>query len=284
MKQEPRHHGEYESRQVAAARRVLVDLGQVLASFRDCLVVVGGWVPNLLISEVDEVHVGSIDVDLALDAEKLSDGRYAELLKMLFDTRRYRPGAKSFQLITNVDLGDGSDPIQVEIEFLAAKEVKLKKNNPKLLPDFRVLQADGCGTAFNSPVEIELVGQTTRGTQNTVRLRVASLPDFIVMKAHALAGRDKPKDAYDICYCLTNFPGGLEKLAAAWNQRVKEKEKDVKRALVILREKFATVDGFGPGQVVEFLDLPNREAQEIQARRAFELLQKFLNLLPPDID
>jgi hypothetical protein len=78
MKQEPRHHGEYESRQVAAARRVLVDLGQVLASFRDCLVVVGGWVPDLLISEVDEVHVGSIDVDLALDAEKLSDGRYAE--------------------------------------------------------------------------------------------------------------------------------------------------------------------------------------------------------------
>lgn len=139
------------------------------------------------------------------------------------------------------------------------------------------MQADGCGTAFNAPVEIELVGQTIRGVQNTVRLRVASLPDFIIMKAHALAGRDKPKDANDICYCLTNFPGGLEKLAAAWNQR--SEDKDVKRALVILREKFATVDGFGPGQVIEFLDLSSREAQEIQARRAFELVQKFLTLV-----
>jgi len=277
MNPEPRHQAEYESRQVEAARRVLVDLGQVLASFRDCLVVVGGWVPDLLISEVEEVHVGSIDVDLALDAQKLNDGRYAELLKLLFDTRRYRAGGKPFQLLTDVDLGDGGQPVQVEVEFLAAKEVKLKKNNPKLLADFRVLQADGCGTAFNAPVEIELVGQTIRGAQNTVRLRVASLPDFIIMKAHALAGRDKPKDAYDICYCLTNFPGGMDALAAAWKQRAQEK--DVLRAIEILREKFATLNGFGPKQVVEFLDLVGRETQEMQARRAFELVQKFLNLL-----
>lgn len=165
----------------------------------------------------------------------------------------------------------------MEVEFLAPKEVKLKKNKPKLLQNFRVLQADGCGTAFNAPVEIELVGQTIRGADNTVRLRVASLPDFLVMKAHALAGRDKPKDAYDICYCLANFPGGLDVLATGWKQR--GQEKDVLRAIEILREKFATVNGFGPGQVVEFLDLVEREAQEMQARRGFELVQKFLSLL-----
>jgi hypothetical protein len=64
MNDEPRHHNEYESRQVEAARRVLMDIGQVLASFRDCLVVVGGWVPDLLISGAEEAHVGSIDVDI----------------------------------------------------------------------------------------------------------------------------------------------------------------------------------------------------------------------------
>lgn len=48
-----------------AARRVLVDVGQVLASFVDCLVVVGGWTPDLLLPDADERHVGSIDVDLA---------------------------------------------------------------------------------------------------------------------------------------------------------------------------------------------------------------------------
>ena len=74
---------------------------------------------------MEEPHVGSIDVDLALDTEKLNEGRYAELLRLLLDTRRYRPGAKSFQLLTDVDLQDGIQPIQVEVEFLASKEVNL---------------------------------------------------------------------------------------------------------------------------------------------------------------
>jgi predicted nucleotidyltransferase len=157
------------------------------------------------------------------------------------------------------------------------KDVELEKHKPKLLPDFRVLQADGCGSAFHEPVEIELSGRTIRGAENTVSLRVASLPDFIVMKAYALDGRDKPKDAYDICYCLTYFPGGLEVLAAVWRER--SEYRDVKRSIEILRAKFATVDGFGPSQVVEFLDLSSDEEQEIQARRAFELVQKFVSLL-----
>ena len=47
MSPEPLHEGDYTDRQVEAARRVLVDVAQVLASFRDAMVVVGGWVPDL---------------------------------------------------------------------------------------------------------------------------------------------------------------------------------------------------------------------------------------------
>ena len=85
MTPEPRQQEDYSDRQVEAARRVLVDLGQVLASFSDCIVLVGGWVPDLLLPDAAEPHVGSIDVDLALDAEKLKGGRYADLLKLLLD-------------------------------------------------------------------------------------------------------------------------------------------------------------------------------------------------------
>jgi hypothetical protein len=78
MNPEPRHQGEYDSRQTEAARRVLVDIWQVLAAFRDCLVVVGGWVPDLLLPGVEDSHLGSIDVDLALDAKSsaMVDTRY----------------------------------------------------------------------------------------------------------------------------------------------------------------------------------------------------------------
>jgi hypothetical protein len=97
------------------------------------------------------------------------------------------------------------------------------------------------------------------------------------MKAHALAGRDKPKDAYDLCYCLEHFPDGMKALATGWKNRCKEK--DVARAIEILREKFASVDAFGPGQVVEFHGSTGPEAQAMQARRAFEIMQQFLSYL-----
>jgi predicted nucleotidyltransferase component of viral defense system len=153
----------------------------------------------------------------------------------------------------------------------------LKKNKPKLLRGFRVLQADGCGTAFHAPAELTLEGKTVRGAMNTVRLRVASLADFLVMKAHAIAGRDKPKDTYDLCYCLENSPGGLEKVAADWRSR--RAQKDVARAVEILREKFADVNAFGPQQLVEFRDSGDPERRAMDARRAYELVQRFLSLL-----
>jgi hypothetical protein len=274
---EPRQKEDYTERQIEAARRVLVDVGQVLASFTDCLVVVGGWVPDLLIPEAEESHIGSIDVDLALDAAKLDKGRYAEMLKLLIDTKRYRQGEKEFQLVTDVDLKDGDKPVQVEVEFLAPKDVKLKKNKPKLLPGFRVLQTEACGVAFNSPIEQKVTGENIRGAKNTVRWRIASLADFLVMKAHALAGRDKPKDSYDFCYCLEHFPEGRKKLAAEWTER--RKEKHVAKAIEILYEKFESVEAFGPQHLVEFHNSSNPEEQAMQARQAYELVRQFLNMV-----
>jgi len=278
MSDGPRHENDYEPRQVAAAKRVIVDVMQVLASYEDCLVLVGGWVPDLVIGDADEAHVGSIDVDLALDATKLNQGRYAEMLKLLLGTDRYRQGAQDFQFVTDVDLGDREPPVRVELDFLAPKDVKTGKNKPKLIKGFRVLKADGCGAAFHSPLTMKLSGQMIGGARNTVSLRVASVPDFLVMKAIALAKRDKPKDAYDICYCLDHYQGGIAELAKAWVSQMQESS-DVAKAFSILREKFEAVDSYGPMQVVEFHNDPDQPSRDEQARRALELVQKFISLI-----
>ena len=274
MELEPRQRGDYGDRQIAAAHRVLVDLGQVLKSFEDCLVVVGGWVPDLLMDQAEEAHVGSIDVDLALDAEKLANAKYAELLKALLDTRRYRQAEEPFKLHADVDLEDGQAPVRVDVDFLKSPDAKTKKNKPKFTDHFRPLDASGCAAAFEHPELVVITGRMIKGQTNRVRFRVASIADFLIMKSYALANRDKPKDAYDICYCLDNYPGGLNDLAANWKKRAARR--DVVKAIGILKEKFATVNSYGPFQVVEFYNSANAEEQERQARRAFELVQAFL--------
>ena len=278
MPEDPRSEHEYSPRQVEAARRVIIDVMQVLASFNDCLVLVGGWIPELLIEDADEPHVGSIDVDLALDAARLNEGRYAKMLELLLATQRYRQGEQPFQFVTEVDLKDGGVPVVVDVEFLAPKDVKTEKNRPKLIEQFRVLKADGCSAAFHSPLSMKLPGRLISGAENTVQVQVASVPDFRVMKAFALRGRDKPKDAYDLCFCLDHYSGGIEAIAESWRKQMAD-DPDIAEAAAILEEKFASVEAFGPMQVVAFHDSTDPSNQEQQSRRAYELVQRFLTLL-----
>lgn len=274
MNLEPRQRGDYSTRQVEAAHRVLVDLGQVLRQFEDCLVLVGGWIPDLLIPQSEEPHVGSIDVDLALDAGKLDEGQYAKLLETLLNTRRYQQADEPFRLFAEVDLEDGEAPVRVDVDFLKSPEVRTRKNKPKLTMGFRPLDASGCHAAFEHPEFVLIPGKMIKGQTNKVRFRVASIPDFLIMKSYALANRDKPKDAYDLCFCLDHYPGGLKELAENWKRRIGEK--DVINSIDILKEKFATVDSYGSMQVTEFHNASSREEREQQARRAFELVSAFL--------
>lgn len=243
--------------------------------------IVGGWVPDLLLPGQEPAHIGSIDLDLALDVAKLTDGRYAELLKLLFATGRYRQGDKPFQLVTDVDLKDGQPPVRVDIEFLAAKEMRLKGGGR--VDGFRVFQFDACIVAFAEPQEIEIKGRSSSGAQNAVRWRVAALPDFLVLKIYALAGRDKPKDAYDLCYCLDHYPHGIESLAGEINARLKGDHSEmVAQALNLLREKFASADHYGPHQYALFLSEDGGE--EVGHRqRSFRLVNSLLENLSLDL-
>jgi hypothetical protein len=176
-----------------------------------------------------------------------------------------------------VDLGDHEAPVRVEVEFLAPADVKLKKNHPKLVEGFRVLQFPACAAAFGHPQSIELEGVMISGAPNTVHLRVASLPDFIIMKAHAVQGRDKPKDVYDLCYCLDEYPDAITLVAADWRARLDDPL--VVAAIEILRVKFQTLEHFGPKQLAEFHDAIDEDERAMHARRAFELVQKLLSAL-----
>jgi hypothetical protein len=67
----------YDPSDVAASRSVLIETLTVLGKYRDRIAVVGGWVPELSIPE--HGHMGSLDVDLALDAAKFPPHVYETL-------------------------------------------------------------------------------------------------------------------------------------------------------------------------------------------------------------
>jgi hypothetical protein len=132
---------------------VLIEIGQILASFNGKFAVIGGAVPWLLLSEADMPHSGTIDVDLGLDPSALGDGEYVRLVEALQKHGYHqRDNLQRFQLVRTVPARDGGPDIDVVVDFLMPRDAQIAKNRPPLLSEFAVQRADGAelGFVFNN--------------------------------------------------------------------------------------------------------------------------------------
>ena len=73
---------DYDAVQVEGARSVMLELVRLLAEYRADIVVVGGWVPALLIPQDRKPHIGSTDVDLALNHRTLTGPGYKTICRL----------------------------------------------------------------------------------------------------------------------------------------------------------------------------------------------------------
>ncbi|MCX7361888.1 MAG: nucleotidyl transferase AbiEii/AbiGii toxin family protein [Alphaproteobacteria bacterium] len=250
---DPQSAADYDDRTTAAVKSVLVEIGQLLGSFRGKLAVIGGAVPWLLLENDDMRHVGTLDVDLGLDAEALGDGEYARLVEaLLANGYRQRENLRAFQLVRTVPVRDGSEPIDVIVDFLRPFDVAIRKNSPPLIDRFAVQRASGAGLALLFHRLFEISGEMPNGGRNRVTIAVASIPALLAMKGFAIENRLKHKDAYDIYYCIRNYPGGPEALAE--DCRPVLAHKDGEAGYRCIASKFASLDSFGPTSVRLFVE------------------------------
>ena len=250
---EPQSAAEYDDRTTAAVKSVLIEIGQLLGSFRGKFAVVGGAVPWLLLSEEDTPHIGTVDVDLGLDAAALGDGEYAQLVEVLqkhgYDQR---DNLRRFQLARTVPTVDGGGDIEVVVDFLMPRDATITKNSPPLVSEFAVQRAYGIELALQFPQMVALEGNMPDGRRNRVRVAVASIPALLAMKGYAIEGRLKNKDAYDIYYAVRNFPGGIDALVAATRPLLETPS--ARNGYSFILEKFRDVDDFGPETVRRFVE------------------------------
>jgi hypothetical protein len=251
--QDPQSANDYDDRTTQAAKSVLVEIGQVLGSFRGKFAIIGGSVPWLLLESEDMPHVGTLDVDLSLDAEALGDGEYATLVEALMaQGYNQREGFRRFQLVRTVPAQDGGQPIDIVVDFLMPRDADIVKNSPPLLADFAVQKADGADLALRFHQFVAVEAMMPNGGHNRVELAVCSIPALLAMKGHALNGRLKQKDAYDVYYCIRNYPGGIAALATDCHPLLKHQ--NAVDGYTFINAKFETLDSFGPTCVRRFVE------------------------------
>jgi hypothetical protein len=249
----PSRAADYDDRGVHAMHAVLIELGQILGPFRDAIVVVGGAVPYLMLRDADPAHIGTLDIDLDLNPDRLAEGAYAELVETLERAGYERDvdDLKPFQLRRTVDPRDGGMPILVLLDLLMPRNAKTTSNRPPLVAGLRVQGADGSEVALHSNVRLAIEGKMPDGRRNRIELLVASISALLVMKGYALDGRDKAKDAYDIYFCVRSFPGGPEALAAEGTPLLTDPI--ARDGFMKIAAKFRSDDDYGPDTVSRFL-------------------------------
>jgi hypothetical protein len=245
---------------VNAARALLREVCELLVEHRDDVVLVGGWVPDVLFPGARPPHVGSIDVDLAM---RLNRPGY-ERLVVILRQRGFHQGENGYQFFREIAVPSGP-PVTVRLDLLTSERHHAEHFSGV--------------AAYEAPEPIrgaEVAFADNRLTDvGPGQLRVAGLIAFLVMKCLAMHARDNEKDAYDIHFCLEHFPDGLEALARLFNPW--RGDALVDEALAKMAAKFRDENDDGP-RIVADMDRLAGDSRAIRKLQAATRVQEFLSL------
>jgi hypothetical protein len=244
--------------QVLASRKLLQEVCGLLMPFLDDAVLIGGWVPEIRYPHAFPSHVGSIDVDFAMRASK---ARHAEVVALLVRSG-FRPGKEPYQFFKNIDVDGKSVPVRLDLLTSPKHHAATFAGTTAAL-----FSAAGSDLAFQDNT-VEAIGSAT--------VRVAGIVALIVMKAYAMQDRTKAKDAYDLNFCLENFPGGISALAEEFTAVITDPS--VRDILTKLGHEFRDEEARGSRDVVE-IEGQMGEARAIRKFAVFTNLDDFLKAL-----
>ena len=278
----PRLQGDYDSALTRASMSALAELVLALASYRDSLVLVGGWVPYLLVREHgrgDFAHVGSIDIDLAVDPEGVDRDGYATIVELLEDRgytgRLSRTGEPlPFSFARTVRWEGRTYSIQVDL--LTSGE-EGRRRHRHVQPDLPARIAKGCGLAFRHNRLMSIESVLPGGGRAECEVRCLDIAGCIGMKGIVLGERFREKDAYDIYSVVGHCLGGPEEVAGDVAGHLGDEE--LSSGTDVIAQRFRGIEAEGPAWVASFLQPTDEEMRKRLTADAFVVMDRFLRAL-----
>lgn len=235
-------------------RQTCLHLATVLGALTDELTIVGGLVPSLLVPdklEPDfEPHRGTMDLDLGLSVAVLAEDLYATIAAQLrmagFEVDVNEKGNTTFYRWRTPP-----DTPKVTVDFLIAEEALTTLHRvAKFDDDFGALATRGLQLAWRDRRKVTLDGYTLHGMRAIRDVWICGPGAFVILKARAIQGREKFKDAYDLYYLLKHYGTGLADVAAAILPLLDDP--DAHEAIQWLARNFADADCLGPKRTALF--------------------------------
>ena len=262
----------------------LLELSMGLRSYSEALVLVGGWVPYLLLrdrraSDSDFEHVGSIDIDLVVDPERMSADEYSTIVEMISDMGWVSVENRDFSYSRAVVSPEDSTPYVITVDFMAPDPMRLTRRarHRRVQPDLKARTMRGASLALAhqclTPVEAKL----PNGGEARAEIRMADVVGCIATKGLALGARMVEKDAYDVFAVLDNIEGGPVGVASAFMPFLGDPL--VRESLDNIKGMFRGSDSPGALLVAGFYATEKGLARDRMATRASSVVSAFTDAL-----
>ena len=268
----------------------LLELMIALGSYREGLVLVGGWVPYLLLKQYQPTgvvfrHVGSKDIDIAVNPKLIDKKGYSSILEIL-KQRGYeqkldikgKPIQHSF--VKNVITSKGKE--QIQIDFLGPEYggTQKSKRHQRIQENFLVRKARGADVMFDHAIDITLKGKLPDGAEGKTNIKMADIVGIMTMKGIVIGSRYRQKDAYDIHSLVLYYKSGPYTVAD--EIRPFREHGLIKEAIELIHDKFRSREAEGPGWVADFQEAVGELRERIKTQ-AYLQVQRFLTALyePP---
>ncbi len=284
MPQGPRTSATYEPANVEVAYSTLLEVAAALQAFRESMVLIGGWVPFLLLREHQRPdnpfkHVGSMDSDWVIDPERVDAREYGTIVRSLKRRGFTEDPELRYRLVRRVSAA-GAPEVEVAVDLLTSPPPRGKgaaRRHRTVQRDLAARVLEGAPLAFVHSTTMNLAGKLPSGGRLEVPIRTADVVGSIGTKGLALGRRYSEKDAYDLYALIANYGGGPVEVASLVKPFLREGL--LVRGLDKVREWFGSPDAAGPAAVADFFVEEAGAARERRIRDAFEVVDRLLHEL-----
>ena len=270
----------FDNNEANRSQMVLLELMTILGRYRNDLYLVGGWAPYFLLKmfqkqENNFDHVGSIDIDLVIDAKNISENQYASIVELItnrgYIERKSRVGTPiPFSFEKDID------GLGVVVDFLAGEYGGTSKNHrhQRIDDEFLARKARGADLLPDHHLTFKLEGYLPDGAHHSSDIKMANVTSILAMKGITISERYKEKDAYDIFSIIAHYKDGPESCF----QEVKDHLNNglIKEGLQSICEKFTRVDSVGPTRAAKFMEPNNPNAARIKQTEIHQRVLPFV--------
>jgi len=195
--------------EVELAEIALAKIVNVLSRYNDGVVLIGGWVTQLVTEEDPEYYyIGTKDVDLLISVKSSSPERVIAFFNELHGVGLFRESVdEPYEARVVID----GKPVFIHFlipddEKTLVKKLELGGIEPEGLVGGALVRD------FNELASVP--PDLSKGIKEPVMITVPEPHIAIVLKGLALGHRDNPKDPYDLYFLLRNYRGGINKAVA----------------------------------------------------------------------